>query len=97
MPTRTCGRKNCSPRLKQVEDSLAPGKSRTGNLQLPIQIHDQNKMNMLHIGIPRKLSVLVEASRPSGSSSRRHASDFNPGSVTFVGSWSREYGGWVHV
>jgi hypothetical protein len=38
------------------------------------------------MAIPRKLSVLVEASWPSGSSSRRHASGFNPGFVTFVGN-----------
>ena len=47
MPEKTCGRKYCSPRLKLGEDSLAPGKSRTGNLQLPLQIIPRNIFEML--------------------------------------------------
>jgi len=54
-----------------------------GNLQLPPQIHHQNASNMLDHGIS-EVQRLVEASRPSGSSSRRHASEFIPGFVTFV-------------
>ena len=51
MPEKTCGRKYCSPRLKLGEDSLASGKSRTGNHQLPPQIHHQNVLKMLIQGI----------------------------------------------
>ena len=81
MPEKTCGRKYCSPRLKLGEDSLAPGKSRTGNLQLPLQILPRNMLDMLVTG-NSEVQRLVEASRPSGSSSRRHASEFIPGFVT---------------
>ena len=56
-----------------------------GNHQLPPQIHHQNVLNMLVYGISGKFSGMVEASWPSGSSSRRHASYFNTGFVTFVG------------
>ena len=47
MPEKTCGRKYCSPRFKLGEDSLAPGKSRTGNLHLPLQILPRNMFEML--------------------------------------------------
>jgi len=40
---------------------------------------------MLIHGISGKFSGMVEAYWPSGSSSRRHASYFNTGFVTFVG------------
>ena len=56
-----------------------------GNHQLPPQIHHQNVLKMLIQGIS-------EAQRTGGGmlSSweffNRHASDFNPGSVTFVGT-----------
>ncbi len=85
MPEKTCGRKYCSPRFKLVEASLAPGKSRTGNHLRPLQIHTQNKTNMLHMPFPI-FSVPVEASRPSGSVTTVHASEFIPGFVTFVGN-----------
>jgi len=63
-----------------------------GNLQLPPQIQHQNVLNMLVYGSSGKFSGMVEASWPSGSSSRRHASGFNPGFVTFVGYDAVEYG-----
>jgi len=92
MPEKTCGRKYCSPRLKLGEDSLAPGKSRTGNHQLPLQILPRNMFEMLVHGSSGKFSEMVEASWPSGSTKNRHASDFSPGSVTFVGYEAVEYG-----
>ena len=55
-----------------------------GNLQLPPQIHHQNVLKMLIQGI-------FGVQRNGGGMTaeweyaRRHASDFNPGSVTFVG------------
>ena len=91
MPTRTCGRRNCSPRYQLVEDSLAPGKSRMGNHLRPLQIHTQNKMNMLCHGIfgtQRTGGGMLS----SWEFFNRHASDFNPGFVTFVGE--REPGIW---
>ena len=81
MPEKTCGRKYCSPRFKLVEDSLVPRKTRTGNLHLPPQILPRNMLDMLVDG-NSEVQRLVEASWPSGSSSRRHASGFNPGFVT---------------
>ena len=67
-----------------VEDSLAPRKTRTGSPLLTLQIHIQNKKNMLHDDNSE------EAQRTAGGiiaacEYNRHASDFNPGSVTFVG------------
>jgi hypothetical protein len=85
MPEKTCGRKYCSPRFKLGEDSLAPEKSRTGNHQLPPQILPRNKLDMLVYG------SFEEAQRTGGGImaereyKNRHASDFSPGSVTFVG------------
>jgi hypothetical protein len=85
MPARSCGRRNCSPRLKYVIDSLVPGKSRTGNHQLPPQIYFREEKKML-----------VQGSSSSGSGKNpRHAGIdgngvvmpriLNPGFVTFVG------------
>ena len=91
MPEKTCGKRNVSPRFKLGEDSLAPGKSRTGNLQLPLQILPRNIFEMLVHGSSEEAQRIVEASRPSGSSSRRHASGFNPGFVTFVGMRSNVF------
>jgi len=84
MPARTCGRRNISPRYQFLIDSLAPRNSRTGSPQLPPQIHLREAKKMLHQDIS-------EAQRTDGGMTaewefaRRHASDFNPGSVTFVG------------
>ena len=91
MPTRTCGRRNISPRFQLVEDSLAPGKSRMGNLQLPPQIHLREDKKMLHQDIS-------EVQRTGGGMMaeweyNRHASELIPGSVTFVGDRDVEYGG----
>ena len=91
MPEKTCGRKYCTPRFKLGEDSLAPGKSRTGNLQLPPLILPRNMLDMLDHGKSEEAQQLVEASGPSGSSFRRHASYFNTGFVTFVGMWSNVF------
>ncbi len=85
MPARTCGRRNISPRYQLVEASLAPGKSRTGNHQLPPQIHHQMDFEMLNQGI---------SSSVSGKNPRHARIDgdgvvmpriSNPGFVTFVG------------
>jgi hypothetical protein len=83
MPVKTCGRRNLSPRFKQMEDSLAPRKIRTGRHLHPLQIHNQNKKNML-----QGYSELVQRTgggMMAACEYNRHASDFNPGFVTFVG------------
>ena len=85
MPARTCGRRNISLRYQLVEDSLAPGKSRTGNHQLHPQIHLQNGLKMLDQGSSSSVSGKPEACTHRWGR-RRHASGFNPGSVTFVGN-----------
>jgi len=90
MPEKTCGRKYCNPRFKLGEDSLVPRKTRTGNLHLPPQILPRNMLDMLVDG-NSEVQRLVEASRPSGSTKNRHASDFSPGSVTFVGMRSNVF------
>ena len=91
MPARSCGRRNCSPRYQLVKASLAPGNSRTGNLQLPPQIHNQNAFKMLVQGSSSSVSGKSEACTHRWER-RRHASDFNPGFVTFVGYGAVEYG-----
>ena len=85
MPAKTCGRRNISPRYWLVEASLAPGKTRMGNLQLPPQIHDWDTKNMLVNRISwvqrNGGGILAEWERQTV-----HASYFNTGSVTFVGN-----------
>jgi len=77
---------------RKIESPQMPLKTRAGlNHHLP-QIRRQNMLNMLVYGISGKFSGMLEASRPSGSTKNRHASDFSPGSVTFVGD--REPGIW---
>jgi hypothetical protein len=67
---------------RKIERSPNSPKTRDGlHHHLP-QIRRQNMLKMLVYGISGKFSGMVEASRPSGSSSRRHASGFNPGFVT---------------
>jgi hypothetical protein len=82
MPARSCGRRNCSPRYWLVEDSLAPGNSRTGNHQLPPQIRHQNDLEMLNLGNSSSDSGKPEACTRRWDTPRVHASGFNPGSVT---------------
>jgi len=85
MPARTCGRRNCSPRYQLLMDSLAPGKSRTGNHQLPLQIHHREEKKMLFKAVLRQSAGKTEAC-PVRWGRRRHASVFKPGFVTFVGT-----------
>jgi len=85
MPVRTCGRRNYSPRFQLVEDSLAPGKSRTGNHQLAPQIRHREDKKMLNQGSSSSVSGKPEACTHRWGR-RRHASGFNPGFVTFVGN-----------
>jgi len=83
MSARTCGRMNISSRFKPIEASLTPGKSRTVDHLHPLQIHNQNQKNML-----QGYSELVQRTgggMMAACEYNRHASDFNPGSVTFVG------------
>jgi hypothetical protein len=84
MPARTCGRRNISPRCQFLDDSLAPGKSRTGNHQLPLQIHTRKDSEMLNQGSSSSVSGKTEACWHRWGR-RRHASVFKPGFVTFVG------------
>ena len=70
---------------RKIESPQNPKKTRDGLYHHLPQIRRQDRLNMLVYGISGKFSVLVEASRPSGSTKNRHASDFSPGSVTFVG------------
>ena len=91
MPARSCGRRNCSPRYWLVEDSLAPGKSRTRNHQLLPQIHFREDKKMLAQGSSSSDSGKSEACTHRWGR-RRHASDFNPGFVTLVGNGAVEYG-----
>ena len=59
------------------ESPQMPPKTRDGlNHHLP-QIGRQDRLKMLVYGSSGKFSGMVEASRPSGSSSRRHASGFS--------------------
>ena len=85
MPARSCGRRNVSQRFRLVEDSLAPGNSRTGNHQLPPQIHHQNALKMLNQGS----SSAVSGKNPRHAGIDGNGVDmpriFNPGFVTFVG------------
>jgi len=85
MPARTCGRRNVSLRYQFLIDSLAPGKPRMGNHQLPSQIRHQNDFKMLEKGSSSSVSGKTEAC-PVRWGRRRHASFFKPGSVTFVGT-----------
>ena len=78
MPARACGRRNISLRFQLVEDSLAPGKSRTGNHQLPPQIRHQNDLKMLVQGGSSSVSGKSEACTHRWGR-RRHASDFESG------------------
>ena len=71
---------------RKIESPQLPLKTRDGLNHLLPQIRRQNMLKMLVYGISGKFSGMVEASWPSGSSSRRHASGFNPGFVTFVGT-----------
>jgi len=91
MPARTCGKKNISLRYQLLMDSLAPGKSRTGYLQLPPQIRPQKDFEMLHQGSSSSVSGKTEACWYRWER-RRHASVFKPGFVTFVGYGAVEYG-----
>jgi hypothetical protein len=91
MPARTCGRRNISLRCQLLIDSLAPGKSRTGNHQLPPEIHLREQKKMLYMAVLRQSAGKSEACRYRWGR-RRHASDFNPGFVTFVGK--RDTGVW---
>jgi hypothetical protein len=91
MPARTCGRRNISPRCQLLMDSLAPGKSRTGNHQLHPQINPRENKEMLFKAGLRQSAGKSEACRYRWGR-RRHASVFKPGFVTFVG-----YGAWSMV
>ena len=84
MPAKACGKRNVSLRCQCLIDSLAPGKSRTGNHQLPPQIHLREEKKMLVQGSSSSVSGKPEACTYRWGR-RRHASGFNPGSVTFVG------------
>jgi hypothetical protein len=84
MPARTCGRRNVSLGCQLLIDSLAPGKSRTGNHQLPLQIHSREEKKMFFKAVLRPSAGISEACRYRWGR-RRHASDSNPGYVTFVG------------
>jgi len=81
MPARTCGRKNCSPRCQLLMDSLAPGNIRTGNHQLPLEIHLREQKKMLLKAVLRPSAGKSEACRNRWER-RRHASVFKPGFVT---------------
>jgi hypothetical protein len=70
---------------------LAPGKSRTGNHQLPPQIRIREDMKMLLKAVLRPSAGKTEACQVRWGR-RRHASVFKPGFVTFVGK--REPGIW---
>jgi hypothetical protein len=85
MPAKTCGRRNCSPRYQLLVDSLAPGKSRMGNLQLPPQIHFREQKKMLIQSTSSVVSGKNRGMLPSWELTV-HASVFKPGSVTFVGT-----------
>ena len=83
MPVRTCGRRNSSPRYQILKDSLAPGKSRTGNHHMPPQIHIREEKKMLLKAVLRQSAGKSEACRYRWGR-RRHASVFKPGFVTLV-------------
>ena len=86
MPAKTCGRGNCSPRYQFLMDSLAPGNSRMGTLQLPPQIHLREAKMMLEQGIS-EISLRTDGGMTaSWEFVGRHASVFKPGFVTFVGN-----------
>jgi hypothetical protein len=92
MPAKTCGGGNCSPRYQFLIDSLAPGKTRMGNHQLPPQIHLREAKKMLEQGIS-EISLRTDGGMTaSWEFVGRHASFFKTGSVTFVGK--REPGIW---
>jgi hypothetical protein len=92
MPARTCGGRNVSLRCQFLIDSLAPGKSRTGNHQLLPQIHSREEKKMLHQATSFVVSGKTRGMLASWELTV-HASGFNPGSVTFVGDGAVEYGG----
>jgi len=60
MPARTCGRRNISPRCQLLMDSLAPGKSRPGNRQLPPEIHLREQKKMLFKAVLRQSAGKTE-------------------------------------
>jgi hypothetical protein len=91
MPARTCGKRNISPRCQFLIDSLAPGTSRTGNHQLPLQIHLREVKKMLNQATSFVVSRENRGMLPSWELTV-HASVFKPGFVTFVGK--REPGIW---
>jgi hypothetical protein len=71
---------------------LAPGNSRTGNLQLPSQIYNQMDFEMLNQGSSSSDGGKTEACWCRLGTASVHASVFKPGFVTFVGK--REPGIW---
>jgi len=96
MPAKACGRKNISPCCQFLIDSLAPGKSRTGNHQLLPQIHPREEKKMLHQATSFVVSGKNRGMLPSWELTV-HASVFKPGFVTFVGNvtvrpWNGEQG-----
>jgi hypothetical protein len=91
MPAKTCGRRNCSPRYQLLVDSLAPGKSRMGNHQLPPQIHFREQQKMLIQSTSSVVSGKNRGMLPSWELTV-HASVFKPGFVTFVGDRAVECG-----
>ena len=91
MLARTCGKRNVTPRYMFLIDSLETRTSRTGNHQLLSQIHIREAKKMLEQGNSRA-QLTGGGMTESWSSSNRHASDLNPGFVTFVGK--RERGVW---
>ena len=84
MPIRACGERNVSLRCQFLIDSLAPGKSRTGNHQLLPQIHSREQQKMLNQATSFVVSGKNRGMLPSWELTV-HASVFKPGSVTFVG------------
>jgi hypothetical protein len=93
MPARSCGRRNCSPRFQLVEVSLAPGKSRTGNHQLPPQIQHRENKKMLIQGSSSSVSGKPEACTHRWGR-RRHASGFESGVGDFRGNLYTSRRGW---
>jgi len=91
MPARTCGRRNISLRCQLLMDSLAPGKSRTGNHHQPSQIRPQKDFEMLFQGSSSSAVGKTEACWCRLGTASVHASVFKPGFVTFVGYGAMEY------
>jgi hypothetical protein len=86
MPARTCGRRNVSLRFRLVKDSLAPRKTRTGSHLRLLQILPRDTNNMLCQGISELVRRTGGGILAEWEHARCHASDFNPGFVTFVGN-----------